>query len=570
MLGRMTSSVLMMIMDGQVHERQLEFKFGLVAMTSKKIPVAFFAYNRPDHTQRALDSLSKCRRIEDCEFHLFSDGPRTDAAHSEVEATRKVLQNWAVSHGAQVIEQPHNLGLAKSIVTGVSDLCARYGRVIVVEDDLVVSPDFLHYMIESLDHYEDDERVMQVGGFTLSAPSGLVTDAFLLPVTTTWGWATWQHAWQRFSWQPVDMEAAKRDGDWRKLFDLNGTCAFSLMLEDRLSGRNDSWGILWWYAVSRCKGLVVYPTQSLVWNGGFDGSGIHCGNDDFLQQDDASNYLHKDLPISLAFPSETKFESAHLSHLEHFFLSKHAGGAAEIDLHGIKRRLRGVAIMLKEKLKHAILDRLRRRAISWLARELESERKRVLDAKACRLDSGSVLLPESEVNNFSGDAGHIRVGKNSYIRGRLLTYGHGGEISIGDWCYIGTRTEIWSMNSIVIGNRVLIAHNVNIHDGTAHSMHPMERHKHFRHIIEKGHPCTASDLPGVNSAPVIIEDDVWISFGVTILSGVRIGRGSVIAAGSIVTKDVPPGVLYRNQISSVIVPLTELGLSGTQPDEFWQ
>ena len=205
--------------------------------------------------------------------------------------------------------------------------------------------------------------------------------------------------------------------------------------------------------------------------------------------------------------------------------------------------------------------------VSWLARELESERKRVPGADACRLEAGSVLLPESEVNNFSGDADHIRIGKNSHIRARLLTYGHSGEISIGDWCYIGIRTEIWSMASVAIGNRVLIAHNVNIHDGTAHSLHPLERHEHFRHIIEKGHPLVISDLPGVHSAPVVIEDDVWISFGATILRGVRIGRGSVIAAGSVVTQDVPPGVLYRNQDSPIIVPLNEFNSSDIWPDK---
>jgi acetyltransferase-like isoleucine patch superfamily enzyme len=216
------------------------------------------------------------------------------------------------------------------------------------------------------------------------------------------------------------------------------------------------------------------------------------------------------------------------------------------------------------------LDQLRHRVISWLVRELESERERVLGTEVCRLGVGSVLLPESEVNNLSGNADHIRVGQNSHIRGRLLTYGHGGEISIGDWCYVGVRTEIWSMESVVIGNRVLISHDVNIHDGTGHSMHPLERHKHFRHVIEKGHPRTALDLPGVKSAPVIIEDDVWISFGVTILRGVRIGRRSVIAAASVVTQDVPPGVLYQNQISPVIVPLTELGSSAVRPDKLGQ
>ena len=218
----------------------------------------------------------------------------------------------------------------------------------------------------------------------------------------------------------------------------------------------------------------------------------------------------------------------------------------------------------------SIIKNIRRQAIGWLSRQLESERNQIHGAELCALGSGAALMPESEINNFSGGPEQISVGANSYIRGRLLTYGHGGKISIGDWCYVGIRTEIWSMESVDIGDRVLIAHDVNIHDGTAHSANPLERHQHFRHIIEKGHPLVASNLPGVYSSPVVIEDDVWISFGVTILRGVRIGKGSVIAAGSVVTQDVPPGMVYRNQVTPVVVPLTALSSSGFAPDRFDQ
>ena len=203
------------------------------------------------------------------------------------------------------------------------------------------------------------------------------------------------------------------------------------------------------------------------------------------------------------------------------------------------------------------IDDVRHRAIAWLARELDAQRGRNPGARDCQLGIGASLMPEAEINNFSGGPEQISIGKNSHIRGRLLTYGHGGRISIGDWCYVGVRSEIWSMESISIGNRVLLAHNVNVHDGTAHSVDPLERHNHFRHIIEKGHPRTKSELPGVQSAAVVIEDDVWISFGVTILHGVRIGKGSVVAAGSIVAQDVPPGFLYRCQVSPILVPLLD-------------
>ncbi len=202
-----------------------------------------------------------------------------------------------------------------------------------------------------------------------------------------------------------------------------------------------------------------------------------------------------------------------------------------------------------------LVERLARRVLGGFG--LRSGRAETVHGRElCVLGQGAQLLPEAEVNNFSGGPDEITIGAHSYVRGRLLTYGHGGRIRIGEWCYVGVRSEIWSMESINIGDRVLIAHDVNIHDGTAHSPVAAERHDHFRHIIEKGHPVTPDTLPGVEAAPDIIEDDVWINFGVTILRGVRVGRGSIIAARSIVTRDVPPFSMYRNEITPVISPLS--------------
>lgn len=168
----------------------------------------------------------------------------------------------------------------------------------------------------------------------------------------------------------------------------------------------------------------------------------------------------------------------------------------------------------------------------------------------------SILASEGSIENLGGNPNLIRIGANCYIRGRLLTYGHAGRIKIGDWCYVGSRTEIWSMDSISIGDRVLISHNVNIIDGSSHSTDSKERHQHFRQILEVGHPTEPAMVPGIRSAPIVIEDDVWISFGVTILKGVTIGKGSVIAAGSMVTKDVPPNSLYRCDITPIVTTLT--------------
>jgi maltose O-acetyltransferase len=203
---------------------------------------------------------------------------------------------------------------------------------------------------------------------------------------------------------------------------------------------------------------------------------------------------------------------------------------------------------------HHPFRELKRRFTGWIARELAQQGLRH-GAETALLAPTAVIAPEAQIQNFFGNKASIQVGDHSYVRGRLITYGHGGAIHVGAWCYVGVRSEIWSMNSVTIGDRVLIAHDVNIHDGTGHSLDARERHDHFRRILEQGHPTRLSDVPGITSSPVIIEDDVWISFGVTILKGVRIGARSVIAAGSIVAHDVPPDVLYRNEIMPKMEPL---------------
>jgi acetyltransferase-like isoleucine patch superfamily enzyme len=202
---------------------------------------------------------------------------------------------------------------------------------------------------------------------------------------------------------------------------------------------------------------------------------------------------------------------------------------------------------LKSKISSFILDLFRD--------EIEKEIIRLMRKKPtynCITSDTTVLLSEARVENLSRCKEKITIGHNSYIRGELLVYAHSGQINIGDWTYIGAGTRLWSMASIFVGNRVLISHNVNIIDNTAHSKDPSERHQHFKNIVTSGHPKKAEELPGIYSDDIVIEDDVWIGFGVTILKGVRIGANSIIYAGSTVLNDVPPNSTYRNKIEPIV------------------
>jgi acetyltransferase-like isoleucine patch superfamily enzyme len=144
------------------------------------------------------------------------------------------------------------------------------------------------------------------------------------------------------------------------------------------------------------------------------------------------------------------------------------------------------------------------------------------------------LLTEARIHYAQTLGNKISIGKATTIKGELLVSKHGGEIVIGDYCYVGTDTKIWSSKRILVGDRVLIAHNVNIHDNISHSLNAAERHAEYRNILESG---TYSE--NIKTAEIIINDDVWIGFNSTILKGVEIGLGSIIGANTVVTRNVP-------------------------------
>ena len=238
-------------------------------------PLAIFAFRRPDHLRALLASVAKCRRLEECAITIFCDGPRGPDDADAVQAARTVAREWAAAQGAQIVERAENLGLARSIVTAVTELVNAHGRVIVVEDDMILSPDFLDFILMGLDRYEHDERALQITGFQFALEPLPKADAFFIPLASTWGWATWRRAWQHFRWQPENPERLE-DSATRDRFNLEGAYPYSTLLKNRLEGRNDSWGILWYWAVFQADGLVVFPRESLVNVGGADGSGTHC------------------------------------------------------------------------------------------------------------------------------------------------------------------------------------------------------------------------------------------------------------------------------------------------------
>ncbi len=245
----------------------------------KLSPILLFVYNRPQHTREAVESLLRNPQAKMSELFVYSDGAKDESACEAVEEVRRYVRNINGFQHVTIVERETNRGLARNIIDGVTETISRYGRVIVMEDDLVVSPHFLEFMNEALELFENEPRVGHVHACEITGDP-LLPETFLVRWTGSWGWGTWQRAWNLFN---PDGKALLDELERRKLtrtFDFEGTYGYTRMLRRQTEGKNDSWAIRW-NASLFLKGMLSYNAgKSLVKNEGFDGSGTHCGKGD--------------------------------------------------------------------------------------------------------------------------------------------------------------------------------------------------------------------------------------------------------------------------------------------------
>lgn len=247
-------------------------------------PIALFAYNRPMHLRRTVESLLANETAAAADLYIFSDGPRSPAQEPAVAEVRRYAGSVSGFRSVTVVERATNLGLANSIIDGTTRLTKEFGRVVVLEDDLVVSPQFLEYMNRALEGYQDEDSAMQVSGYMFPIDVVTETDAFFMPFTTSWGWATWERAWQHFDPEMKGFDVLAGDWHLRDSFNLDGAYDYFDLLARQRRGSIDSWAIRWYLSVFIRGGLTLYPAKTLVRNIGFDGSGTHCVDADVEQR----------------------------------------------------------------------------------------------------------------------------------------------------------------------------------------------------------------------------------------------------------------------------------------------
>jgi hypothetical protein len=242
-------------------------------------PVVMFAYKRPDHLRRTLAALAANDGAAETQVILHSDGARGAADAAGVAAVRRVAREAAESGafgGFEIVAHDRNKGLAANIVEGIGDTMDRFGRAIVVEDDIVTARGFLDFMRAGLDRFEGDPRVWHVSGWFYDIDPAGLPDHALWPVMNCWGWASWADRWQHYRDDPHRI-LRDWDRDMRRRYNLDGAHDSFCQIEDNATGRIHTWACFWHTTIFEAGGLCLTPTRSFVQNIGLDGTGEHCG-----------------------------------------------------------------------------------------------------------------------------------------------------------------------------------------------------------------------------------------------------------------------------------------------------
>lgn len=283
-------------------------------------PILLFVYNRPEHTKRLVSSLLANEPAKESRLFIYSDAAKNTEDEQKVNEVRQFIHTIKGFSQITIIEREENRGLASNIIDGVSTQIKQYGRVIVLEDDLILAPYFLQFMNEALVKYKDEPRIGHIHACEFTQDP-VLPDAFFIKFTGSWGWATWARAWEYFN---PDGKALLNELQQRKLtkqFDFNGNYGYTRMLRRQTQGLNNSWAIRWNASLFLKNILSINVGKSLVINNGFDGSGTNCGNDNLYSTSLWMNPLPiKDIPVEENKTARKAFERYY--HKTNSFMAK--------------------------------------------------------------------------------------------------------------------------------------------------------------------------------------------------------------------------------------------------------
>jgi acetyltransferase-like isoleucine patch superfamily enzyme len=449
-------------------------------------PIVLFVFDRPQHTLKTLEALSKNIYAKDSNLYVFCDGPKINASLTQlanIDEVYAIVNSKPWCKNVKIIKRKDNLGLANSIISGISQIVKKYGKVIVLEDDIVTTTGFLKFMNEALLKYQDNEKVMQVSGYIYPANINKEQSTVFLRILSCWGWGTWDTAWQHYN-HDVDYLINRISTNKKviKRFNINGDADFYKQLLNNQNSTIYTWAVRWYASWFLKDGLCLYPTKSLVENIGHDGTGIHCTATE-RYKNEVVNELTVD---TIALKEDKKLKSE----VNEFYKQHYNASKVSLLQHA------------KQIINRHIRVRLRK--LLFFNNPLLSYNNYVVNSE---ISNSCKLYTPHEIRNCKIDQ-YSYISKNAEL----------SHVTIGKFCSIGPN--------IVAG--------WGIHPTNGISSAPCFYSKGRQNGIT-----FVQNSSFIERIPITIGHDVFIGANVTILDGVVIGNGAIIGAGAVVSKNIP-------------------------------
>lgn len=281
---------------------------------NKLAPIIVFVYNRPHHTKQTLEALKKNTIASQSELYIFSDGAANNDLKAKINEVRNYVKDIRGFKKTTLIERRQNLGLANSIIDGVTRIINKHGKVIVLEDDIVTSPYFLKFMNDALNFYEKKKDVWHISGWNYPIDNKGLNDVFFWRLMNCWGWATWSDRWVNFE-KNVEKTIKNFSKDDIKKFNIDGASDFWSQVINNKEGNINTWAIFWYAIIFKNNGLCLNPSKTFLENIGHDGSGINCRVNSTLSSDlSKNNNINFDIDVK---------ENAHaVEKIKRFYMSQ--------------------------------------------------------------------------------------------------------------------------------------------------------------------------------------------------------------------------------------------------------
>lgn len=247
-------------------------------MEKMRAPVILFTYDRLEETKQVINNLLNAEFFNETDIYIFSDGEKNIEKKQNVEDVRNYLKKLIMYENIKISYSEENKGLAESVIVGVSKIINQYGKAIILEDDLLISKDYLKYMNHALDIYKDRDDIWSISGFSpnIKIPEDYKDNIYLTLRGCSWGWGTWKSRWNTVDWEVKDFKELKDSKKRQKEFNISGNDMFK-MLELQMLGKINSWAIRWCYSQFKQRRYTIYPTKSKIKNIGFGEDATHGG-----------------------------------------------------------------------------------------------------------------------------------------------------------------------------------------------------------------------------------------------------------------------------------------------------